>query len=196
MTPRKTRASRTTPLQHRGRNADSVQAATPQIGDTSICVPTARFRWNPFLPAYAVQKFSWLRCPVFRRSGLAKSRPRPLPITTKINRIVVLFLSQYFSKTRPAWQAEQARLTAKEKQGAPAGERPALYNNRQRLFSDEARPVGCVFLFVLGGDPSLPAPALLLHGPDLLFEVEGLLHRPVDRQQGGGQGQPDVAQDQ
>ena len=36
MTPHKMRASRTTPLQHRGRNADPVQAATPVIGDTSI----------------------------------------------------------------------------------------------------------------------------------------------------------------
>ena len=56
-------------------------------------------------------------------------------------------VDEFLTVTR---QAEQARLTAKEKQGAPAGERPALYNNRQRLFSDEARPVGCVFLFVLG----------------------------------------------
>ena len=28
-----------------------------QAGDTSICVPLARFRGNPFLPAYAGQKF-------------------------------------------------------------------------------------------------------------------------------------------
>ena len=56
-TPHKMRASRTTPLQHRGRNADPVQAATPAIEDTSICVPLARFRGNPFLPAYAGQKF-------------------------------------------------------------------------------------------------------------------------------------------
>ena len=94
-----------------------------------------------------------------------------------------------------ARQADQARPTAKEKQGAPAGERPVLHTGL-KLFSDEAHSTGCAFLFAPGGDPSLPAPALLLHGLDLLFEVEGLLHRPVDRQQGGGQGQPDVAQNQ
>ena len=49
-----------------------------------------------------------------------------------------------------AWQAEQARATAKEKQDVPAGERPALHNNRQRLFSDKAHLSGCAFLFVVG----------------------------------------------
>ena len=39
-----------------------------------------RFRGNPFLPAYAGQKFSWLRCPVFAApvaAGLQKADRGP-----------------------------------------------------------------------------------------------------------------------
>ena len=95
---------------------------------------------------------------------------RPLPITAKINRIVVLFLSQYFSKTRPARQAEQVRLTAKEKQSAPAGERPALYNT----FFRRGAPCGARLSFCPrrrsvtaypGAPPARPGPAFRGRGP-------------------------------
>ena len=57
-----------------------------------------------------------------------------------------------------AWQAEQARPTVKEKQDVPTGERPVLHSNCQRLFSDEAHPSGCAFIFVLSGNPLLSGP--------------------------------------
>mgnify|MGYP001623912218 CR=1 FL=1 len=44
-----------------------------------------------------------------------------------------------------AWQEEQARLTAKEKQDVSAGERPALHTGYKRLFSDRAHLSGCAF---------------------------------------------------
>ena len=62
--------------------------------------------------------------------------------------ILECFNSEEGQRAFAAWQKEQARLTTgKEKQDAPAGERPALHSNRQRLFSDEAHSSGCVFLF-------------------------------------------------
>ena len=64
--------------------------------------------------------------------------------------ILECFNSEEGQRAFAAWQAEQARATAKEKQDVPAGERPALHNNRQRLFSDEAHLSGCAFLFVVG----------------------------------------------
>lgn len=76
--------------------------------------------------------------------------------------ILECFNSEEGQRAFAAWQAEQARPTAKEKQDVPAGERPATHSNCQRLFSDEAHSSGCAFLFVLGGDPSLPSPLDLL----------------------------------
>ena len=64
--------------------------------------------------------------------------------------ILECFNSEEGQQAFAAWQAKQARATAKEKQDVPAGERPALHNNRQRLFSDEAHLSGCAFLFVVG----------------------------------------------
>ena len=61
--------------------------------------------------------------------------------------ILECFNSKEGQRAFAAWQAEQARLTGKEKQDVPAGERPALHSNRQRLFSDEAHSSGCPFLF-------------------------------------------------
>ena len=65
--------------------------------------------------------------------------------------ILECFNSEEGQRAFAAWQADQAGLTNKEKQDAPAGERPALHSNCQRLFSDEAHSSGCAFLFVLGG---------------------------------------------
>ena len=61
--------------------------------------------------------------------------------------ILECFNSEEGQRAFAAWQAEQARPTVKEKQDVPAGERPALHSNCQRLFSDEARPAGRAFLF-------------------------------------------------
>ena len=62
--------------------------------------------------------------------------------------ILEYFNSEEGQRAFAAWQAEQAGLiTDKEKQDAPAGERPASHSNCQRLFSDEAHSSGCVFLF-------------------------------------------------
>ena len=61
--------------------------------------------------------------------------------------ILECFNSEEGQRAFAAWQEEQARLTAKEKQDVPAGERPVLHSNRQRLFSDEAHSSGCAFLF-------------------------------------------------
>ena len=64
--------------------------------------------------------------------------------------ILECFNSEEGQRAFAAWQADQARLTAKEKQDAPAGERPASHSNCQRLFSDEARPAGCaLFVFLV-----------------------------------------------
>ena len=63
--------------------------------------------------------------------------------------ILEYFNSEEGQRAFAAWQAEQARLTAKEKQDVPNGERPALHTDRKRLFSDEAYLSGCAFLFVL-----------------------------------------------
>src|SRR5699024_705657 len=63
--------------------------------------------------------------------------------------ILECFNSEEGQRAFAAWQAEQARPTAKEKQDVPAGERPALHTGHKRLFSDRAHPSGCAFLFVL-----------------------------------------------
>ena len=60
--------------------------------------------------------------------------------------ILECFNSEEGQRAFAAWQAEQARSTAKEKQDVPAGERPALHTGYKRLFSDKAHPSGCVFL--------------------------------------------------
>ena len=64
--------------------------------------------------------------------------------------ILECFNSEEGQRAFAAWQEEQARATAKEKQDVPAWERPVLHSNCQRLFSDEAHLAGCVFLFVVG----------------------------------------------
>ena len=61
--------------------------------------------------------------------------------------ILECFNSEEGQRAFAAWQAEQAGLTGKEKQDTPAGERPASHSNCQRLFLDEARLAGRVFLF-------------------------------------------------
>ena len=55
--------------------------------------------------------------------------------------ILECFNSEEGQRAFAAWQAEQAGLTAKEKQDVPNGERPALHTghtDRKRLFSDKA----------------------------------------------------------
>ena len=64
--------------------------------------------------------------------------------------ILECFNSEEGQRAFAAWQAEQARSTAKEKQDVPTGERPVLHSNCQRLFSDEAHPSGCAFLLSSG----------------------------------------------
>ena len=61
--------------------------------------------------------------------------------------ILECFNSEEGQRAFAAWQAEQARPIAKEKQDVPAGERPALHTDYKRLFSDKARPSGCAFYF-------------------------------------------------
>ena len=48
--------------------------------------------------------------------------------------ILECFNSEEGQRAFTAWQAEQARSTAKEKQDVPNGERPALHTDRKRLF--------------------------------------------------------------
>ena len=60
--------------------------------------------------------------------------------------ILECFNSEEGQRAFAAWQAEQARPIAKEKQDVPTGERPALHTGYKRLFSDKAHPSGCVFL--------------------------------------------------
>ena len=64
--------------------------------------------------------------------------------------ILECFNSEEGQRAFTAWQAEQARSTAKEKQDGPNGERPALHTDRKRLFSDKAHPSGCAFLLSSG----------------------------------------------
>ena len=62
--------------------------------------------------------------------------------------ILECFNSEEGQRAFAAWQAEQAGLTAKEKQDVPNGERPALHTghtDRKRLFSDKAHLSGCAF---------------------------------------------------
>ena len=59
--------------------------------------------------------------------------------------ILECFNSTEGQRAFAAWQEEQARATAKEKQDVPAGERPVLHSNCQRLFSDEVHPQGAPF---------------------------------------------------
>ena len=74
--------------------------------------------------------------------------------------ILECFNSEEGQRAFAAWQAEQARLTAKEKQDVPAGERPALHTDRKRLFSDKAHLSGCAFLLSSGSSRHcLPRPA-------------------------------------
>ena len=63
--------------------------------------------------------------------------------------ILECFNSEEGQRAFAAWQAEQARSTAKEKQDVPTGERPVLHSNCQRLFSDKAHLSGYAFLFAL-----------------------------------------------
>ena len=79
--------------------------------------------------------------------------------------ILECFNSEEGQRAFAAWQEEQARATAKEKQDVPAGERPVLHSNRQRLFSDEAHLSGCAFLFGLQCNLSPPGPPGLLVRP-------------------------------
>ena len=79
--------------------------------------------------------------------------------------ILECFNSEEGQQAFAAWQAEQARATAKEKQDVPAGERPVLHSNCQRLFSDEAHLSGCAFLFGLQCNLSPPGPPGLLVRP-------------------------------
>ena len=60
--------------------------------------------------------------------------------------ILECFNSEEGQRAFAAWQAEQARPIAKEKQDVPTGERPALHTGYKRLFSAKAHPSGCVFL--------------------------------------------------
>ena len=55
--------------------------------------------------------------------------------------ILECFNSEEGQRAFAAWQAEQARPIAKEKQDVPTGERPALHTDYKRLFSDKARPL-------------------------------------------------------
>ena len=57
--------------------------------------------------------------------------------------ILECFNSEEGQRAFAVWQAEQTRPIVKEKQDVPAGERPVLHSNCQRLFSDEAHPSGC-----------------------------------------------------
>ena len=58
--------------------------------------------------------------------------------------ILECFNSEEGQRAFAAWQAEQARPIAKEKQDVSAGERPAIHT---RLFSNEAHLSGCAFYF-------------------------------------------------
>lgn len=60
------------------------------------------------------------------------------------------FNSEEGQRAFAAWQAEQARLTSKEKQDVPAGERPAFHTGYKRLFSDKAHLSGCAFFVPAG----------------------------------------------
>ena len=79
--------------------------------------------------------------------------------------ILECFSSEEGQQAFAAWQAEQVRATAKEKQDVPAGERPVLHRNCQRRFSDEAHLSGCAFLFGLQCNLSPPGPPGLLVRP-------------------------------
>ena len=58
--------------------------------------------------------------------------------------ILESFNSEEDQKAFAAWQAAQARCSAKEKQSVPDGERPAIH---RQLFSSWVRPSGALFLF-------------------------------------------------
>ena len=74
--------------------------------------------------------------------------------------ILECFNSEEGQRAFAAWQAEQARPIAKEKQDVPTGERPALHTDYKRLFSDKARLSGCAFLLSSGSSRHcLPRPA-------------------------------------
>ena len=74
--------------------------------------------------------------------------------------ILECFNSEEGQRAFAAWQAEQARSTAKEKQDVPTGERPVLHSNCQRLFSDKAHLSRCAFLLSSGSSRHcLPRPA-------------------------------------
>ena len=64
--------------------------------------------------------------------------------------ILECFNSEEGQRSFAAWQEEQARLTGKEKQDAPAGERPAIH---RQIFQ-----VGCV----LRGAPFLLTGSIIL----------------------------------
>ena len=78
--------------------------------------------------------------------------------------ILECFNSEEDQRAFAAWQAEQARPTVKEKQDVPAGERPALHSNCQRLFSDRAHLSGCAFLFALQANRHCPAHPIFWYG--------------------------------
>ena len=59
--------------------------------------------------------------------------------------ILESFSNEEYQRAFAAWQAEQARCSAKEKQDVPAGERPAIH---RQLFSSRVRPSGRT-LFIL-----------------------------------------------
>ena len=71
--------------------------------------------------------------------------------------ILECFNSEEGQRAFAAWQAEQAGLTAKEKQDVPNGERPALHTghtDRKRLFSDKAHLCSLLGCSSLSGSSS------------------------------------------
>ena len=67
-------------------------------------------------------------------------------------------LNKEDQKAFAAWQAEQARCSAKENQDVPDGERPDIHT---QLFSSWVRPSGAPFLFL----------TKKMNQPNLAFDV-------------------------
>lgn len=106
--------------------------------------------------------------------------------------ILESFNNEEDQKAFAAWQAEQARCSAKEKQDVPTGERPAIH---RQLFSSWVRPSGrTLFVFIvkmerirpteLSVSGHSPREALSERYPDSVFRIKPKIRTLLPQEKG------------
>ena len=105
--------------------------------------------------------------------------------------ILESFSNEEDQRAFAAWQAEQARCSAKEKQDVPDGERPAIH---RQLFSSWVRPSGRTLFFIvkmerirpteLSISGNVPGEALSERYPDSIFRIKPKIRTLLPQEKG------------